>query len=196
MGVLQDQLCLPADALYPAVLRLEHIPKTAAEVDEMFGRANVVVTTMSIAGKASADVQERMAQMCGALFIDEAHHITARTWRAFRAWFTDAASGKLIFQFTATPFREDGGKVDGKFIYYYPLAKAQQEDYFGNISFQAVSDLEGDEADDEILRLVGEHSTAISRQAATIWRWLDVRPSLAQNACMSAMLRRSDGTIR
>jgi AraC-like DNA-binding protein len=67
-----------------------------------------------------------------------------------------AAAAKPIYQFTATPFREDGGKVDGKFIYYYPLAKAQAEGYFGTVAFKAVSDLEGDEADDEIMRQVGE----------------------------------------
>ena len=156
MGVLQDQECLARDAFYPIVLRLEHIPKSSEEVDELLGRANVVVTTMSIAGKANAEVQHHMAQMCGALFIDEAHHIGARTWRGFRAWFTEAATDKLIFQFTATPFREDGGKVDGKFIYYYPLAKAQSEDYFGKIDFRAVSDLDSDETDNEIMRLVGE----------------------------------------
>lgn len=156
MGVLQDQECLPVDAGYPVVLRLEHIPKSTEDVEKLFVRSNVIVTTMSIAGKAKAEVQERMAQMCGALFIDEAHHIGAKTWRAFRAWFSEAASDKLIFQFTATPFREDGGKVDGKFIYYYPLSKAQNEDYFGRIAFRAVSDLDGDEADDEIMRLVGE----------------------------------------
>ncbi|MET3586130.1 hypothetical protein ABID21_002247 [Pseudorhizobium tarimense] len=156
MGILQQQECLPADAEYPVVLRLKHIPKSPEDVEEMFARANVIVTTMSIAGKAKAEVQERMAQMCGALFIDEAHHVKAKTWRAFRAWFSEAATDKLIFQFTATPFREDGGKVDGKFIYYYPLAKAQNEDYFGQIAFRAVSDLEGNEADDEIMRLVGE----------------------------------------
>jgi superfamily II DNA or RNA helicase len=97
-----------------------------------------------------------MAQLCGALFIDEAHHIKARTWREFRAWFMHAANQKPIYQFTATPFREDGGKVDGKFIYYYPLAKAQAEEYFGTIDFKAVRDLEGVEADDEIMRQVGE----------------------------------------
>ncbi|MER9421669.1 DEAD/DEAH box helicase family protein [Mesorhizobium sp. M0317] len=156
MGVLQDQLCLPWHIEYPVVLRLEHIPKSGNDVDELFARANVIVTTMAIAGRAIPEVQERMAQMCGALFIDEAHHIKARTWRAFRAWFAEAAIGKLIFQFTATPFREDGGKVDGKFIYYYPLLKAQKEDYFGKIAFRAVSDLDGEEADDEIIRLVGE----------------------------------------
>ncbi|MER9191227.1 DEAD/DEAH box helicase [Mesorhizobium australicum] len=155
MGVLQDQLCLSARIEYPMVLRLEHIPRTADDVTAMFSCANVVVTTMSVAGRATAEVQERMAQVCGALFVDEAHHIKAKTWRAFRAWFVDAAGAKPVFQFTATPFREDGGKVDGKFIYYYPLAKAQSEGYFGQIAFQAVSDLEGDEADDEIMKQVG-----------------------------------------
>ncbi|TIR44567.1 MAG: DEAD/DEAH box helicase, partial [Mesorhizobium sp.] len=81
MGVLQDQLCLPMSIRYPVVLRLEHIPKSRNDVDELFARANVVVTTMAIAGRAMPEVQERMAQMCGALFIDEAHHIKAKTWR-------------------------------------------------------------------------------------------------------------------
>ena len=156
MGVLQDQQCLTNAILYPMVLQLEHIPKTIGEVDALFSRANVIITTMSIAGRADPSVQERMAQLCGALFIDEAHHIKARTWREFRAWFMHAAAAKPIYQFTATPFREDGGKVDGKFIYYYPLAKAQAEGYFGTVTFKAVSDLEGKEADDEIMRQVGE----------------------------------------
>ena len=156
MGVLQDQRCLTPEILYPVVLQLEHIPKTVADVDPLFSRANVIVTTMSIAGRAEPAVQERMAQLCGALFIDEAHHIKARTWREFRAWFMHAAAAKPIYQFTATPFREDGGKVDGKFIYYYPLAKAQAEGYFGTVAFKAVSELEGDEADEEIMRQVGE----------------------------------------
>jgi hypothetical protein len=156
MGVLQDQQCLTTKILYPVVLQLEHIPKTVGEVDALFSRANVIITTMSIAGRADPAVQERMAQLCGALFIDEAHHIKARTWREFRAWFMHADAAKPIYQFTATPFREDGGKVDGKFIYYYPLAKAQAEGYFGTVAFKAVSDLDGAEADDEIMRQVGE----------------------------------------
>ncbi|MGY3505210.1 DEAD/DEAH box helicase [Bradyrhizobium sp. USDA 4471] len=156
LGVLQEQQCLTSSIEYPMVLQLEHIPKSVQEVDTLFRRANVIVTTMSIAGKADPAVQERMAQLCGALFIDEAHHIKARTWREFRAWFAYAAETKPVYQFTATPFREDGGKVDGKFIYYYPLAKAQAEEYFGKVEFRAVSDLDGNEADDEIMRQVGD----------------------------------------
>lgn len=164
MGVLQDQQCLTSAIKFPVVLRLQHIPKSSEEVEELFSRANVIVTTMSVAGRAEPAVQERMAQLCGALFIDEAHHIKAKTWREFRAWFVHAADEKTIYQFTATPFREDGGKVDGKFIYYYPLAKAQAEGYFGQIAFKAVSDLEGDEADNEIMRQV---CSALDRDIAS-----------------------------
>lgn len=155
MGLLQEQGCLPPSIKYPIVLKLRHIPKTPEQVEALFQRANVIVTTISIAGRADPAVQERMAQLAGALFIDEAHHISARTWRQFRACFMQAAEKKLIYQFTATPFREDGGKVDGKFIYYYPLAKAQEEGYFGKVEFRAVSEFEGDEADAEIIQQVG-----------------------------------------
>jgi superfamily II DNA or RNA helicase len=173
-GVLQDQGCISETIDYPYVLRLEHIPKSAEEVEILFSQANVIVTTMSIAGRADAIVQERMALLCGALFIDEAHHVSAKTWREFRAWFIQSAGAKLILQFTATPFREDGGKVDGKFIYYYPLSKAQAEEYFGKIRFHAVSDLEGSEADHEIARRLG----------ATLDADLDAgRPHLAMVRC-------------
>lgn len=156
MGVLQDQKCFPADIRYPVVLRLEHIPKTPDQVDALFSKANVIVATIATAGRADPAAQERMAQMSGMLFIDEAHHISAKTWREFRACFMQAAEKKLIYQFTATPFREDGGKVDGKFIYYYPLRKAQEEGYFGQVEFRAVSEFEGSEADDEIVHQVAE----------------------------------------
>lgn len=156
LGVLKEQECVGPDAQFPVVLRLKHIPKSTQEVESLFSSANVIVTTMKIAGRANPDVQERMAQLSGGLFIDEAHHVSATTWRRFRSWFTESAGEKPIFQFTATPFREDGRKVDGKFIYYYPLAKAQQEDYFSEVEFRAVSEFEGDEADSELIRLLGD----------------------------------------
>ena len=156
MGVLQEQECLDPGVRYPVVLRLSHIPKTVSQVEALVSKANVVVTTISIAGRADPVVQECMAQLAGALFIDEAHHIRAKTWREFRAWFQQTAKAKLVYQFTATPFREDGGKVDGKFIYYYPLRKAQEEEYFGEVEFRAVSEFDGPEADEEIMRQVAE----------------------------------------
>jgi len=115
-GVLKQQKCLDETAAFPLVMRLSHIPTSQAEVDEIFDSANVIVTTMQIAGRAEAPVQERMAARASALFIDEAHHIGARTWKSFRGLFVEHEPPIPVIQFTATPFREDGGRVDGEFI--------------------------------------------------------------------------------
>ena len=155
-GVLRQQACLESGAAFPVVVRLSHIPKTPAEVDQIFDSANVVVTTMQIAGRADAPVQERMAGRASALFIDEAHHIGAPTWAGFRGLFVDRTPPIPIIQFTATPFREDGRRIDGEFIYTYPLKKAQAEGYFKPIRFEAVFGLDQADADLAIAEKLGE----------------------------------------
>jgi superfamily II DNA or RNA helicase len=155
-GVLKQQECLDPSAAFPVVIRLSHIPTTPAEVDQIFDSANVVVTTMQIAGRAEASVQERMATRASALFIDEAHHIGAPTWARFRGLFVERTPPLPIVQFTATPFREDGRRVDGEFIYTYPLQKAQAEGYFKPIRFEAVFGLDQADADQAIAEKLGE----------------------------------------
>lgn len=155
-GVLKGQSCLDASAEYPVVTRLSHIPSTVAEVDQLFDSANVIVTTMHIAGRADPQVQEQMAARAAALFIDEAHHIGARTWAEFRGLFVDRTPPIPIVQFTATPFREDGRRVDGEFIYTYPLKKAQEEGYFKPIRFEAVFGLDRPDADMAIIEKLGD----------------------------------------
>lgn len=155
-GILKQQGCLDASAAFPVVMRLSHIPRSRAEVDELFDSANVVVTTMQIAGRAEAEVQERMAGRAAALFIDEAHHIGAPTWARFRGLFVDQDPPLPIVQFTATPFREDGRRVDGDFIYTYPLKKAQAEGYFKPIRFEAIFGLDQADADLAIAEKLGD----------------------------------------
>lgn len=155
-GVLRQQACLSDTAAYPLVLRLAHIPMHREDVDHLFDSANVIVTTMAIAGRAEAAVQERMADRASALFIDEAHHIGAPTWARFRGLFIDREPPLPIVQFTATPFREDGRRVDGDFIYTYPLKRAQAEGYFKQIRFEAVFGLDQGDADQAIAAKLGE----------------------------------------
>ncbi|SEH12689.1 Superfamily II DNA or RNA helicase [Sphingopyxis sp. YR583] len=151
-GILHDAGVLAPTAETPMVAVLDGRPKSPDEVSEIFGRANVIVTTMQVAGQCAPEVQARMAELCSHLFIDEAHHIAARTWQAFKGKF----DARTVVQFTATPFRTDGRRVDGKFIYVYPLGKAQEEGYFRPINFRAVQGLDEGQADREIIRLVGE----------------------------------------
>ena len=136
LGILKEPGCsvLSPHAKHPIVGMLKHIPKSLEDVDEFFSRCHVIVTTSTIAGWCDRAIQDRMAEHCSYLFIDEAHHTEAPTWKAFKERFQK----RRIVQFTATPFREDGKPLDGKIIYKYPLEKAQQEGYFGQIHFQPV----------------------------------------------------------
>lgn len=155
-GVLRQLGHLSTSAIFPIVMRLSRRPTSAAEVDEIFASANVVVTTMHIAGRAEASVQEQMAACASALFIDEAHHIAAPTWAHFRGLFVEREPPLPIIQFTATPFREDGRRIDGEFIYTYPISKAQAERYFKPIRFHAVFGLDQKDTDREIAKKLGE----------------------------------------
>ena len=152
LGFLKIAGVLQNGAELPIVITLEHRPRTIQDVDNIFAQANVIVTTMQVVGQCDEHIQERIAEQCSHLFIDEAHHIAARTWQAFKSKF----ESRIVVQFTATPFRTDGKRVDGKFIYVYPLAKAQDEGYFRPIHFHAVQGLEGNEADVKIIKLVRE----------------------------------------
>jgi superfamily II DNA or RNA helicase len=136
LGVLKAEgvRILGPSAAHPAVLALQHLPKSPTEVRELFKRAHVVVTTSSIAGGCDAEVQVAMADACSHLFIDEAHHAEAPTWKAFK----DQFATRRVVQFTATPFRDDGKILDGRIVYAYPLRRAQEDGFFKPIRFVSI----------------------------------------------------------
>lgn len=148
LGILKipGNKILAETALRPVVGRLTSGPKTSTDVDGFFERCNVIVTTSQLLGGLKTEVQSRIAHWCTHLFIDEAHHAEARTWRSFRERFV----GRRVLQFTATPFREDGQKIDGLLIYVYPLKAAQDEGYFRPIKFQPVNEFNKDRGDRKI----------------------------------------------
>ncbi len=149
LGVLKLSAVVGQKAQYPVVGVLKHKPKNTLQVDELFQRCNVIVTTMSIAGGCAPPVQKRIAELCTHLFIDEAHHIPAPTWTSFRKHF----EGKHIVQFTATPFRKDGKHIDGDIVFNYPLLKAQEEEYFKPINFVSVFEFDARRADAAIAEI-------------------------------------------
>lgn len=156
MGILKDprSTLLQSDVVRPVVGVMTKKPTMPEEVDEFFRQCNVVVTTSVLAGRCSSDVQERMAERCSHLFIDEAHHAEAATWKQFKSHFKKQQ--RLILQFTATPFREDGQPLDGKIIYVYPMRQAQNEGYFKPIRFSSVYAFNKARADQDIAEKVIE----------------------------------------
>ncbi|HEX8377018.1 MAG TPA: DEAD/DEAH box helicase family protein [Pedobacter sp.] len=134
-GVLKNFGVIAFSYLHPVVGILKHKPQTVDEVNDFFSKCNVIVTTSHIAGQANEeDVQERMAHYCSNLFIDEAHHVGADTWKAIKKKF----ALRRILQFTATPFREDDKPVEGKIIFKYSLNRAQEKKFFTKINFKPV----------------------------------------------------------
>lgn len=142
-GLLRRLGVLDQDAQNPIVGIVSKRPQSVEDL-EILERCNVVVGTMSSLGEgAAANLTDEIARRIAALIVDEAHHIAAAGWAAFREKF---AANKIV-QFTATPFRRDGKLVDGAVIYGYPLRMAQKDGYFKKITFESVYEINADAAD-------------------------------------------------
>lgn len=146
LGILKRAGVVSVDALYPVVGVMKGRPRSPEELDELFEACNVVVTTNHIAGQCKTELQKRLAFHCPYLFIDEAHHVEARTWKSLKESF----NGRRILQFTATPFREDDKVLEGRIIFKYPLRKAQEEGFFKPIHFKSVIEFDIAKADEAI----------------------------------------------
>ena len=121
-------------------------PTSEADLD-LFDKCNVVISTMAAIGEGDAAAWgHQIAERIETLIVDEAHHIGADGWSAFREHFAQ----RRVLQFTATPFRRDGKLVDGKVIYNYPLQLAQRDGYFKKITFEPVYEIDDDVADTTI----------------------------------------------
>lgn len=151
LGVLKQCGCLTSAARHPTVVLLRRTPTTSEEVERLASSAHVIVSTMQVLAGMRSALQERLAQFVSHLFVDEAHHIGARTWRAFKLHF----GTKPVLQFTATPFRNDGRRVDGKFIYVYPLRQAQKDRLFKPIRYVPIHGMSEDDTDDQMINAVG-----------------------------------------
>ncbi len=151
MGLLKQFKVIGPDALYPVVGTIEHEMASVDDVTDFIRRCNVIVTTMAVLQGFSQEAQERVADLCSIMFIDEAHHGAAITWEAFRKLFLKSP-GNRVLQFTATPYREDGKLIEGRVVFNYPLRKARDAGYFSKISLVPIYSWLDDEADEEIAR--------------------------------------------
>lgn len=131
LGVLPEIGVITPDARMPAVAVLNSTPKTESDFSELVDRANVIVSTVTLLQRFSDAMLNILAEACDLLVVDEAHHIAAKTWASVK----QRLSNLKCLQFTATPFRNDGKKLDGKIIYNFPLALAQQQGYFQKINY-------------------------------------------------------------
>lgn len=146
LGLLKSFGIVDQSALYPKVGIMKQQFSNNEDLKAFFDSANVVVATMNVVGYASDDQQEEIASVCSHLFIDEAHHVKAKVWDTFKSKFPK----NKVLQFTATPFRNDGKRLEGQTIFNFPLRKAQEQGYFKKINFITVKKYSQEEADKAI----------------------------------------------
>ena len=146
LGCLKEINVIDETAQNPKVGIIEHGIIDIEEVKELLNNSNVLVATASALMNFSDEIKKELAENCSHLFVDEAHHITAPTWKGIK----DLFKSKPILQFTATPFRRDGGKIEGDIIYNYPLGMAQDNGYFKHINLIEIFEFDDSKADEKI----------------------------------------------
>lgn len=152
LGVLPEFGIINQEAENPIVGIMRHSFKSHASVKQFFGQVNVTIATMSVLAACTNEIQTAIAAEITHLFIDEAHHTPAATWSVFKSKFAK----QRVVLFTATPFRNDGKKLDGKFVFNFPLRKAQELDYFRPILFKPINEHNRKLADQKIAELAVE----------------------------------------
>lgn len=129
----------------PIVGCLKSSPDHLNELKDLINESNLIVTTMALLNSKNfqAPFLALLARECDTLIIDEAHHLPAKSWERIKKQF----EATRCLQFTATPFRNDGKKIDGDIIYNYPLALAQKQGYFKPINFHPIYEFDDSQKD-------------------------------------------------
>ena len=142
-GILKEIGVIDQKAKYPNVLCLRSTPKAKDEFEELLDSANIIVSTAKLVSRFDIEYIDMLSSKCDVLIVDEAHHIEANRWNQIKSYF----KGKKILQFTATPFRNDGKKLDGDIIYNFPLSMAQEQGYFQKINFKPIIEYDEEKGD-------------------------------------------------
>ncbi|MEA9414356.1 DEAD/DEAH box helicase [Flavobacterium sp. PL02] len=143
LGLLKQFGVVGANSKYPKVGIINENFSSIEEIKEFLHECNVVVTTMGLLTRNSNLILEEYSSLFSHLFIDEAHHIEAESWNRVRKSF----SNNKILQFTATPFRNDRKRLEGKVIFNFSLKKAQEQGYFKPIKFLPIREYDFKKAD-------------------------------------------------
>lgn len=149
LGCLPDLGVVLPSCNFPYVAKITTGIQSVEEAERLAGAANVIVTTPNVLQKEehSAAV-DALCQQCSHLFVDEAHHVSAKSWDAIRERFM----GKPVIQFTATPFRNDHEALGGRIIFNYTMGEAQRAGYFKTVNLNPIEEFYEDKADQEIAK--------------------------------------------
>lgn len=149
LGYLPTAMTIPSELPGPKVALISSGIRNVNDAKELLRNANIIIALPNSLTVSDADAVATLTAGCSHLFVDEAHHITAKTWRSIR----DRFSGRKVIQFTATPFRRNGDRVDGKIIFNYKLGDAQRAGYYKKINLTTVEEYGDQKVRDEALAI-------------------------------------------
>jgi len=148
LGILPKDGIVLSKVKTPVVGVLKQKFEPIEEFSRFLSCCNVVIATAQILSGMNESTLLELQKSCTHLFIDEAHHGEASSWQKVR----NAFQNKPVLQFTATPFRNDGKRLDGKIIFHFPLHRAQKEGYFTKINFCRILEYDPKKSDEAIAR--------------------------------------------
>lgn len=143
LGCLRDAGVISLDTAFPRVAFIRSGIRTAEEARTIASESNVMIATPSSLSASAPEALDTLATQSTHLFVDEAHHLPAPSWTRIK----DRFLGKRVLQFTATPFRNDEQRIDGRIIYNYPLSHAQRAGFFRPIELLTVEELDDARSD-------------------------------------------------
>ena len=132
---------ISTDMLSPVVHRV-HSRENGTDEPSIL-QANVTIATPAALARLDEESLKRVLGHFSHLIFDEAHHVAAATWKRIRIAF----GSKPTLHFTATPFRLDQQRLDGKIIFNYSLRQAQRDRYFQQIDFFPIREYISSEVD-------------------------------------------------
>lgn len=136
LGMLSDAAVIPRELARPRTAIISTGVKSIADAKKLVAGANVIVALPQSLMASDPGALAFLCEQCTDLVVDEAHHITASTWAQIRDYFEK----KRVIQFTATPFRRDDQRINGKIIFNYKLGDAQAAKYYGPINLVTVEE--------------------------------------------------------
>jgi superfamily II DNA or RNA helicase len=147
LQILKDNGCLPADIPALRAYEVESRQTTTEAWEQIISLHDVIVAHPNSISPYYKGIVPPPKNLIGAIFIDEAHHSSAPTWKDLNNYYIET---KRVF-FTATPFRRDKKRMQAKLIYHYSLAKALDRQILRPITFQGIASGLAKEASDAAL---------------------------------------------
>jgi superfamily II DNA or RNA helicase len=147
LKLFTEKKILKVNAPLPRVYEVKNILQTQQDWENLIQFDAVVATPKTVSPEERL-VHKPPEDLFDLIFIDEAHHAAAKTWRAIVREFKNAHTILL----TATAFRRDRRRLPGRLVYHYPIGRALKDEIYRPVEFLPVEYHANQDDDDRIAR--------------------------------------------